>query len=634
MREAVSVGFRHCALADTDALIAADPCDAWVLRFETDYAAHLLVNHAAANYVYSIRSKHESKAANDYNRCLGLPVPPEPQPDAVHLSLSAKGVSGGAGNSGGEPGLKDARIVNFGPDPATGGGSCSSIPRTVFCEPVLHVKINPLSKIKEGVSGSSVVTYPSFYPSSGATVRADEPIVALASLALSYDGAWLEFDGMAAGMHYGNELVAEERIATDGFTLKVPLNVGGYPIWPGVDLHVALEARRREDGAVKTLDTEILSAQSMTRDDGGYGDLVFAAANRAYAFGPADSGTWDFYAVPLMLQLADPLEYYFVDGGDNRLCQNKSFVTAGMATYTPGMAGGVKYATRTIIHPHGFEARLVGVGVATQWWQGSPNLSVLASATFAAINPLESELVAHLFAPGGWYACRMPPMGGENTRRRTIPLGFAGEDRLQVVYLQEAAYCDSHQNDTFIEQANWNHQTYPAPPVFAAYADASEVSVAFPDVLGERYETVNLTTDYGGTTVLNRFQFPAAGAMQVYFYTSSAKINHTSISISAGVVLSAVYDMDAEIIEFAAADAGASYYDYPSNYSPSGRRYDSFLHLSGRPECLSVLNDYITANWGAHGGVFEGQYHVLALGSAASADLVNSGQKIKIKAPG
>lgn len=609
-KQSVAIDIRNCVLADTDGLVAADPCDAWVLRFEADYAAHLAVNQAAVAYVQSIRDKHEAQAQADYDRCMGIPETPEPPQPAVHLSLSTKGVSSG-GSAGGSDGPRSAQIVNFGVDPATGGGGCSSIPRTVFCEPSLHMKTNPLDKIKIDTGFSQVV------PIAMEGVNEWDVLTASATARFNYEGAWIEFDHIP-NMRFGNELVAPERISNDAINFKVPV-VSGFEQWPGVVLHMAIEARRLEDGTIKTTGIEQVSAQSYTHTPSGYGSVV-VARTRNFNFYTGETGAWEYYAVPVMMLFSDPLDYHYEDGSGNRLCQDKAASIVGMSTYTPGMAG--KYFGRQlVVFRSDVKAKLVGVGLAVNWKTSGEVAQALYSATAVVTNPLAipmTAFVAQKYSQSS-IACLPDGLATRQVKRQTIDSA--------TVHLQETIHYPSFQHDAYLTSSEWSASSQPPnKPVFTIEADTSDVPISYPAVLGQWSDTVTISTPLGGTQVIAKFVseplWSPGATMQVYFYSTDYQ-NHFTINVPIDHVLQNVYELDSDgIIEFAAAacfgiDAGAT--------------NSALLHMSSSSACEAVLNAYITANWGAHGGIYTAQLHCGSPVGYASDKLKVSGDTFKAK---
>lgn len=329
----VSLEFIHCELADEMDLIAADPCDAWVLAWYAAYSAtHFVVNQAAQAYYDDIVTKWGDKAWNDWQRCLGLPYDPGPPPeDAVHFSISTKGVSGGAGGGDSGSGLKDAQIINFGDQSIQGDSSCSSIPRTVFCEPGLSVFVNHHKEWNITRSAADAADLTLLKPAPG---LASLSVTVSASVAIA--GEWAEFTHIP-NMRYGSELVQVARIANDSIVFKSGVTPG-LETWPYLVLHYAVEARCVETGIVKTtgVQQQVFAASNYSAN-GISG--VQTSLSAMFSFTQGESGTWEFYFVPLMLLLQSPHQYHYENSDGLYLTGIKQWNTQGVATYSPGAAG-------------------------------------------------------------------------------------------------------------------------------------------------------------------------------------------------------------------------------------------------------------------------------------------------------
>lgn len=615
----VSLEFIHCELADEMDLIAADPCDAWVLAWYAAYSAtHFVVNQAAQAYYDDIVTKWGDKAWNDWQRCLGLPYDPGPPPeDAVHFSISTKGVSGGAGGGDSGSGLKDAQIINFGDQSILGDSSCSSIPRTVFCEPGLHLNINSLDKLK--LSTDSSVTFMATEGNSPADGFAEQDWTTIqiqAYAKFDFTGPWLEFE-IAPGMRYGNELVQQSRITNDAITFKYRLH-GVEGAYPSPVLHLAIEARRREDDLVRTTGIMQVNAQSFSHTESEIGSLVFTKINQFF-FTVGDSGVWDFYAVPVQITLSDVLGYYFADSGNLRLCADKSTAIQAMSTYTPGAAGKViPTSPKKIIFASDVDVECKGKGVAVFWGADNhtlkPKTKYCLSMAASVSNPLSSKMTAMVAnnansSYGGYIAVRLYELESGTTGKRSI-YDFNGYDG-KAYLIDGHPYSDGE----IVPATSWS----PSSAIATIGFNYADTELSKPAVYCGNTDTVNVpgfgaVPKYAGDAV-------AGDTISVYVYRGAGYGLH---NVPVNSILDALYNFDGHVVEFVNGDVSA--YSYSTAY---GDEYLARIHLTGNAASDAFVSSYIATNYGAHDGLIP-RFHGMPIACLDSGLHSDSTYKIKV----
>lgn len=617
----VSLELVHCELADHMALIAADPCDAWVLPWHATYSAtHFVVNQAAQAYYDDIVAKWADKAWNDWQRCLGLPHDPDPQqPPAVHFSVATKGVSGGAIGGDSASGLKDAQIVNFGDQSIPGGSSCSSIPRTVFCEPALHLTINSFDKLKPATgSGVTYVATDGNTPPDGFAEFDWTTIQIQATAKFDYTGGWLEYE-TNPGMHYGDELVQKSRITNDAINFNYKLN-GVEGSYPTPVLHLAIEARRREDGVIRTTGIMQVSAQSYSHTENEIGNVVFTKTNQFY-FTIGDTGTWDFYAVPVQLTLSDVLGYYYADSNNLRLCVDRATAIQGLATYTPGMAGKlITGSPKKIMFRGDFDVACKGKGVVTYWgadnhtWMPKPRYCM--AATVSILNPFSVKMTAMVAnnassGYGGYIAVRLYELESGTTGERTL-FDFFGLDG-------KAYLIDGHpySNGEFVPAASWN----PASAIATIPFDYADTELTKPAVYCSDTDTVAVPEFMLPTVKKYAGDAGAGDTISVFVYRGTGHGQH---NVPVNSILDALYAFDGNTIEINNSDVGA--YSTAALY---GTEYLARIHLTGNAESDSFVGGYIATNYGAHDGLIP-RFHGMLIGSLDSEMRAGNDYRLRV----